>query len=600
MIHEHEATQYASAAMDFPLADHEERWLQAELADCPVCAERAAAYQEQLRLLQRLPVLSASDATRVRINQAALSGRTDTRSPMMLALAAALLVGLLLALTAAAGALLTNRNDLSAIPTPPPSSPLASEPVVARSAEPSAPVVARGGGFEDTLAPDSIVEVVSGNLRVRSKPSVATDSTKFTPLLQTGDRLFVVDGPVIADDYAWYQVAPIGTDPSRVWTDLPRGWVSRGDHDGTPWIAPAAPDCPLAPVEIARLNELHPLERVACFGDQAMSFQAVITGGSQSGWIADSRLNGYLDRGVQNLEVAIEPGPGVTAAELANARAATLEGSFDAPGCADRVDPVAALDCRGVFVVSGVTVDPVEVAKGDLAITVTDGLRVRERPVVEDEGKLELLANGTHLGVIGGPAVASGYAWYQVVVPSIRTGDGSPRVGWVAAHDRNGEEWIGRDAFDCQEPSAITIGALEVLTSPSVAHGGLACYGSGATFKGAELTVDGRARVDCSGPPPSASHWLMDREKSLVLIDGSSEVRAVMRDYPDSLHCDADAGQMLYRATGHFDDEESGQCHRAGTTAETDPVAVYECRSTFVVTDVSVTGPGSSRAPGAP
>jgi len=599
MIHEHEATQFASAAMDFPLADHEERWLQAELADCPVCAERATAYHEQLRLLQRLPVMSASDATRVRITQAALSGRTDTRSPMMLALAAALLVGLLLALTAAAGALLTNRDELSAIPTAPPS-PLASAPLVAGSAEPSAPAVAAGGGFTDTLEHDSIVEVVSGDLRVRSKPSVASDSTKFTPLLQTGDRLFVIDGPVIADDYAWYQVAPVGTDPSEPSSDLPTGWVSRGDHDGAPWIAPAATDCPQTPFDIASLNDLHPLERVACFGDQRMSFPAVINGGAQSGWIADSRLNGYLDSDVQNLAVAIEPGTGMTAEGLPDGRVATLEGSFDNPSCANRGDPDAVLDCRGVFVVASAALDPVDLRKNDLAITTTDDLRVRERPLVEDDGKLELLPNGTRLAVIGGPAVGSGYAWYQVVVPSIRTADGSPRVGWVAAHDPNGEEWIGEETFDCQDPADITIEELGFLTSPEVAHGGLACYGAGAPYAGAELTVDGRARVECSGPPPSASHWLMDHEKRLVLIDGASEVRGVMQNYPDSLHCDADAGQMLYRATGHFDDPESGVCRRPGAAGDPDDVAVYECRSQFVVTDVSVTGPGSSRAPGAP
>ena len=66
------------------------------LRECPVCAERAASYHEQIRLMRRLPVLDASDATRRRVTAAAMSGRAETRSPMFILLAAALLVGLLL------------------------------------------------------------------------------------------------------------------------------------------------------------------------------------------------------------------------------------------------------------------------------------------------------------------------------------------------------------------------------------------------------------------------------------------------------------------------------------------------------------------------
>ena len=67
MIHEHEATQLASAEIDFPLAPDEARELQHELAECPICAERAAAYHEQLRMVARLPRLDASDAVRRRV-----------------------------------------------------------------------------------------------------------------------------------------------------------------------------------------------------------------------------------------------------------------------------------------------------------------------------------------------------------------------------------------------------------------------------------------------------------------------------------------------------------------------------------------------------
>ena len=57
---------------------------------------------------------------------------------------------------------------------------------------------------------DAVVSVVEGPLRVRSLPRVADDSDKFDPLLQTGQLLFVIDGPIRASEYDWYLVQTIG------------------------------------------------------------------------------------------------------------------------------------------------------------------------------------------------------------------------------------------------------------------------------------------------------------------------------------------------------------------------------------------------------
>ena len=264
MIHEHEALELASAAIDFGLGPEVERELTLTYRDCPVCAERAASYHEQIRMMRRLPVLDASEATRQRVTAAALGGRAGGRSTLVLVLAAALLVALLLGLTAAAGALLRNRppEDLLGV-GPSPSGATTSPP---GSAAPGSqdPATAGGGVFADKLPADSIAQVVETNVRVRSEPRVSADSTKLEPFLQPGDRLFVVEGPVVADDYDWYRVVPIGTNPGRPGSSLPTGWVSRGDHDATPWIEPGSADCPQAPVDIARLGEMHPLERLAC------------------------------------------------------------------------------------------------------------------------------------------------------------------------------------------------------------------------------------------------------------------------------------------------------------------------------------------------
>jgi len=601
MIHEHEAAEVASAAIDFGLAPELERELALSLRECPVCAERAAAYREQIRLMQRLPVLDASEGTRQRVAAAALSGRAATRSPMVYALAAALLIGLLLALTAAAGALLNDRDELSAVatasPSLVPSTPLAAAPTPTMT-NPlgSGPLPdGAGGGFMDVLTIGSPVGVVSDNLRVRSAPSVDDEfSDKLVPFLQPGDRLYLIDGPVIADDYAWYRVAPIGTDRDRPWMDLPTGWVARGDHDGTPWIELQGLECPPAPVEIARLNQMHPFERVTCYEGAPMSFQAVIEGGPQSGWIADARRSGTQ---IQGMAVEIDPASAASAGNLEQGRAVLLEGSFGGDRCLDAGDAEDRLRCRSLFSLTRVVVDPLDIDPGDLLVTVTDNLRLRERPLVEEPGKLELLADGTRLAVLNGPAVASGYTWYEVAVPEIRAADGSSRVGWIAAHDRNREPWVGKDEFNCPRPNSVSVEDLSFLTSPSVFHGGLACYGAGGPYADDTVTVDGNLRIDCGGPPATGSHWLMDRGRTVVILDGPAEVRAMMRPFP-AVPCDGATSPEVYRARGHFDDPDSGLCRRNdAVSVETDQVAVHDCRSQFVVTELFVIGPGPTPQP---
>jgi hypothetical protein len=78
MIHEHEALELASAAIDFGQTPEVERELTLTYRDCPVCAERAASYHEQIRMMRRLPVRDASEATRQRRSAVGLA--EDRRS----------------------------------------------------------------------------------------------------------------------------------------------------------------------------------------------------------------------------------------------------------------------------------------------------------------------------------------------------------------------------------------------------------------------------------------------------------------------------------------------------------------------------------------
>ena len=67
--------------------------------------------------------------------------------------------------------------------------------------------------------PIAVVTAAGDGLRVRSRPEVSADSKKLAPLLAAGSRMLVVNGPVPADGYDWYEV--------RADNDL-FGWVAAG------------------------------------------------------------------------------------------------------------------------------------------------------------------------------------------------------------------------------------------------------------------------------------------------------------------------------------------------------------------------------------
>ena len=80
---------------------------------------------------------------------------------------------------------------------------------------------------------------------------------------------------------------------------------------------------------------------------------------------------------------------------------------------------------------------------GQVAVTVSDNLRVRSEPRVADDSiKYEpLLPLGTELRVLDGPVSGSGYTWYKVAPVSFAMSDGAGS-GWVAMAGKDGEPWI--------------------------------------------------------------------------------------------------------------------------------------------------------------
>lgn len=143
----------------------------------------------------------------------------------------------------------------SASPSSGASTPSTSAGAATQGATPN--LTAAPGASGSRLGP--IVATVADDLRVRSMPRVSDDSIELEPVLPVHTRLIVLDGPVTASGYTWYEVAPLG---SRT---LPIGWVAAGSRSGEPWLATADFDCPAIPADFQALAALVPAVGLACF-----------------------------------------------------------------------------------------------------------------------------------------------------------------------------------------------------------------------------------------------------------------------------------------------------------------------------------------------
>jgi hypothetical protein len=211
-----EYLELAAAGLDFELSEEERARLDLHLRGCTSCRQRTTLLAADARAIGGAVPFQLSASSYERIATRLRSSDRPSIGTLRLVLLATLLA---IAAVGAAqvGARLVadlSRDDKSlSIERPLAStSPFVSDP-------------SPTGRF----AAGTIVDVVAGGLRVRSAPTVDNEkSAKFDALLDTGTKLRVVDGPVVADGYSWYEIEVVGSDE--------RGWVSSGDHDGTPWI----------------------------------------------------------------------------------------------------------------------------------------------------------------------------------------------------------------------------------------------------------------------------------------------------------------------------------------------------------------------------
>ena len=145
----------------------------------------------------------------------------------------------------------------SSRPSPPPS--LTPGPSGSNAAAPELP---------DSLVGRVVATLADDGLRVRSEPRVSADSLMLEPLLPLGSKLYVLDGPVSASGYAWYEVVPL---TSRT---LPSGWVASADRNGEPWVAAGEFDCPPMPTDIRALAALPGGVGLACFARVPITVEA--------------------------------------------------------------------------------------------------------------------------------------------------------------------------------------------------------------------------------------------------------------------------------------------------------------------------------------
>ena len=224
----------------------------------------------------------------------------------------------------------------------------------APSSTPSQAAPAANPGGKITVG--SLATVATNNLRVRSKPSVAADSTKLKPQLDKGRVVYVVSGPTKGSGYTWYRVQPLRQDGDTA--DLPLGWIASADKDGTPWLTADAPPCPGKPGDYGSFAHTTGLAALACFKGDDITFQARLespeaTCGVDIGWSVEPEWLGSTcpqpkflladTDSTESVNAIIDPKvntdgfkPGV---EESQWTPVTVTGRYDHP---------AAKDCKGV------------------------------------------------------------------------------------------------------------------------------------------------------------------------------------------------------------------------------------------------------------
>ncbi|HEX6656160.1 MAG TPA: hypothetical protein VF153_08125 [Candidatus Limnocylindria bacterium] len=169
-------------------------------------------------------------------------------------------------------------------------------PTASQAAVPSPPELPDG-----LLPAGALITVSSDVLRIRAKPSL---DGKILETMKQGDAAYIdnaIDaGPIMADGFAWYQVAYAGGRDVWPFQDVfpggyVTGWMAAGD-DTQPYAVLADVTCPAGELDLSVLaNQLTPWERLVCIGSGTVTVEGRygcdgcggVTPGASPAWLAD-------------------------------------------------------------------------------------------------------------------------------------------------------------------------------------------------------------------------------------------------------------------------------------------------------------------------
>ena len=262
----------------------------------------------------------------------------------------------------------------------------AAEPSGGSSDPPSAePTATPGSSSPDSYSyvPETWVDVgshaivLADGLRVRLwTPS---NSSEVTRVLAAGDELFVLDGPIPAEGYSWYEVE-FPTTPDNLWSEgIARGWLAgqpNPDPTGDEWSVRIGPvSCP-AQVDTATLARLTPwalhscpIEVTSVTGMVDLCYERPLTPFTyEPDWAAFSCLYLRDESNTWSLHVAFPPE--ISLPELERGDLVTVTGGlvFDPAryGACTVAGPNPPVDveqlmwasrCQDIFVVSGARIE---------------------------------------------------------------------------------------------------------------------------------------------------------------------------------------------------------------------------------------------------